>query len=567
MPNWKKVIISGSRAPLSDISASNLPNGTGTENLIAYDATSKGFVQISQGNLSGLADADWHIKNGTIVTSSLDVQTSGSLTVFGTGSFASGGIILEPHPTAELFIGGNITASGDISASGLLFLSASDAAGSEYLTVLIDTGSGRLYYTGSYGGGGGGDSEGGSGNGFPFTGKAEITGSLEIFSGSLTAMQTGSINGLNYVPIIEGGTYTPPTYPAPTIINKQMGFRFWGQFGGTNYQQSHTVDLGNNFTGNVTLKNMSMSGDFEGNSEYVQNVVIGGQTIINSWGGNISGTPLNINTEYVPVFDNDADVTTNANYPSGLQFENFGGGDATQISAVNGIIDITLQITPAIGNTGGGPNSGNPTFALVFEFSDPDAELVGGTFGKGVLTGDATQTIDAAHFINVPTGSFTPASGIRITLGTEAGATTGFGASNGQFINCYSTDGTQSDIIKVGTAYAGFNGVEWQWTSDKRLKENIVLSNQGLDIINNLKVKEFNFKNDKSKTPLVGFIAQELYEVIPQAVYKGGNDPKLDPWAIQPKALIPYLVNALQQQQKQIEDLQTQIDQLKTNTK
>ena len=61
----------------------------------------------------------------------------------------------------------NITSTGDIkvrnefgnygiSSSGLLFVSTSDATTNPYLTVLIDTSSGRLYYTGSYGGGSGG---------------------------------------------------------------------------------------------------------------------------------------------------------------------------------------------------------------------------------------------------------------------------------------------------------------------------------------------------------------------------------------------------------------------------
>jgi hypothetical protein len=50
----------------------------------------------------------------------------------------------------------NITSTGNISSSGLLFVSTSDATTNPYLTVLIDTSSGRLYYTGSYGGGSGG---------------------------------------------------------------------------------------------------------------------------------------------------------------------------------------------------------------------------------------------------------------------------------------------------------------------------------------------------------------------------------------------------------------------------
>lgn len=49
---------------------------------------------------------------------------------------------------------GNITASGNISASGFLFISMS-TTGSDLNTVMYDTTTGRLYYTGSYGGGGG----------------------------------------------------------------------------------------------------------------------------------------------------------------------------------------------------------------------------------------------------------------------------------------------------------------------------------------------------------------------------------------------------------------------------
>ena len=55
----------------------------------------------------------------------------------------------------------SITASSDISASGLLFAGLSeDTAGSYNNTVVYDTTTGQLYYTGSYGSGGGG---GGSG--------------------------------------------------------------------------------------------------------------------------------------------------------------------------------------------------------------------------------------------------------------------------------------------------------------------------------------------------------------------------------------------------------------------
>ena len=55
--------------------------------------------------------------------------------------------------TGDLKISSHITASENISSSGHLIASTSNAAGSPFLTVLVDTGSGQFYYTGSYGGG------------------------------------------------------------------------------------------------------------------------------------------------------------------------------------------------------------------------------------------------------------------------------------------------------------------------------------------------------------------------------------------------------------------------------
>jgi predicted nuclease with TOPRIM domain len=43
-----------------------------------------------------------------------------------------------------------------------------------------------------------------------------------------------------------------------------------------------------------------------------------------------------------------------------------------------------------------------------------------------------------------------------------------------------------------------------------------------------------------------GFIAQELHEVIPAAVKKGGENIKKDPWMIDYSKLTPFLVKAVQ---------------------
>ena len=73
----------------------------------------------------------------------------------------------------------------------------------------------------------------------------------------------------------------------------------------------------------------------------------------------------------------------------------------------------------------------------------------------------------------------------------------------------------------------------------------------------------FNYINDSSKTLQTGFIAQELYEVFPEVVSKGGDDVDQHPWAIDYSKLTPLLVKAVQEQQAQIEALKTEIEILK----
>jgi len=82
-------------------------------------------------------------------------QMTGSFRVSGSGPhyFTAGDVtesaklgINTPTPTYELDVVGGIRASAH------LFASTSNAAGQPYLTVMVDTGSGQFYYSGSYGG-------------------------------------------------------------------------------------------------------------------------------------------------------------------------------------------------------------------------------------------------------------------------------------------------------------------------------------------------------------------------------------------------------------------------------
>jgi hypothetical protein len=145
--------------------------------------------------------------------------------------------------------------SGSFTTSGSVFLKGLTSAAQSNV-VLIDTASGQLYTTASSALGGGG-----SGNGFPFTGTAQITGSL-IVTNTIQLDQSlidyssiaSSIVGNNNLYQIATGSYTAAftKYTVSNGANARAG-EFVTVWNGTtivNYDNS-TTDIGN--TSDVTF--------------------------------------------------------------------------------------------------------------------------------------------------------------------------------------------------------------------------------------------------------------------------------------------------------------------------
>ena len=128
-------------------------------------------------------------------------------------------------------------------------------------------------------------------------------------------------------------------------------------------------------------------------------------------------------------------------------------------------------------------------------------------------------------------------------------------------INFYIADADFSNY-----AYLAQNPTSWQFASDARLKENIADLDYGIEAIKQIKAKRFNFIGDSVST--IGFVAQELKEVIPEAV-SGEEIPYGEDDTPQEKAqkslgigketLIPVLVNALQEAIAKIESLEARL--------
>jgi len=128
--------------------------------------------------------------------------------------------------------------------------------------------------------------------------------------------------------------------------------------------------------------------------------------------------------------------------------------------------------------------------------------------------------------------------------------------------------------------------------SDKRLKKNIAPINNALSIINQINPKTYDYRWDENKfkkaglakTKQMGFIAQELEQVLPNLIKETKltlsmpeytklelqENPKLrkeeevtmDTKAINYTALIPLLTQAIKEQQEIIKNLETRIEKL-----
>ena len=143
-------------------------------------------------------------------------------------------------------------------------------------------------------------------------------------------------------------------------------------------------------------------------------------------------------------------------------------------------------------------------------------------------------------------------------------------------VNFYGSNNFYSDINMNnrdiygdgGNPRGGRNAVVW-WNqvgdgtvkyyidkaSDKRLKENIAPATiNAMDIINKLDMVEFDFIKDK-KHEEVGLIAQEVEEVIPNAISKNPENEE-DFLHIDYTAFIPYLIKAIQELNQKVERLE-----------
>jgi len=105
--------------------------------------------------------------------------------------------------------------------------------------------------------------------------------------------------------------------------------------------------------------------------------------------------------------------------------------------------------------------------------------------------------------------------------------------------------------LQVGNAGDGTTAVANAWNvfSDIRLKTNIKEIQDALGIVSKLRGIKFDW--EKSKERSIGFIAQEVEKTLPQVVFTDANGYK----SVDYSKITSVLVEAIKEQQKQIEEL------------
>ncbi|WBV54120.1 tail fiber domain-containing protein [Chryseobacterium gambrini] len=231
----------------------------------------------------------------------------------------------------------------------------------------------------------------------------------------------------------------------------------------------------------------------------------------------------------------------------------------------------------------GGLSLGNGSFGIDTSFADDNSYI---TFKDGVAPAFSEDFIgykdNTFHFRDNPGGADASQPNViawgKVGIGTQDfsqitdanglvianSGGTAIALRNGGDFDIYSPDNTQSAKILVDNASSNtltiasngksfnFNGTGGSVSSDIRLKQDIVKEENNLSKILQLNGYSYRFKknaNDPHKE--YGVIAQEVLKVLPEAVFTDKDGF----YSVSYSSLIPILINAIKEQQIQIDEL------------
>jgi hypothetical protein len=385
-----------------------------------------------------------------------------------------------------------------------------------------------------------------------FTNGVTITGSF-ISSGSISMLSTGSIiltGSLNTTGSVTLRGLTTSSQPFLVTINDSTGQLFYTSAVGLLASasqpslplNSYQFNNGGTFSGSSAL--IFSGGVVRGSGSFTG-------SFTGSFVGNLTGSAITLSTTR-SNWSTNGTVTAVVGQ---LAWRNYGNGHT--------IFDASAGVSPdgnAINNT----NSN-------IEWTATYPTLMGwngfGTYGVRVdssrvsnITGDAF----GSRFQFNSYGNWVPGTAGQASIVNsnesqyQALMIVGNNSAGGvRVVKLYDTLQVQGPITANGTIQAIGADVIAFASSDKNLKDNITPISNPIEKIQKIGGYEFDW-NDKQDTYEghdIGVIAQEIEEVLPELVTTRDNGYK----AVKYEKIVALLIEAIKDQQKQIEELKSKI--------
>lgn len=224
-----------------------------------------------------------------------------------------------------------------------------------------------------------------------------------------------------------------------------------------------------------------------------------------------------------------------------------------------GDADLNIRSTAASGvasiELGGNTNAvGSLSFLLrqggsseAFVWNRANGPLLFGTNG----TERAQITASGTVLIGKSTASYSIPGTVLTNDGTMSLIMGGADAST--MIGFY----RNSSGTAVGSISTTSTATTYNTTSDARLKENIVDAPSAGELLDQVKVRSYDWTSKPGAHVQHGFIAQELVEVVPSAVKQGDkSDDVWTVWGVDYSKLVPLLVKEIQELRERVKSLE-----------
>jgi len=301
------------------------------------------------------------------------------------------------------------------------------------------------------------------------------------------------------------------------------------------------------------------------NTSGADNVVVGMNALYsNTTGGNntaIGRAALNVNTasSNTAVGYNVLAGNTTGGQNVGVGGSHISTSGATLLANTTGSNNTAIGISALRENTTASNNTAVGYQALFANTSGYNNTAVGYQSLTLNTTGYLNTAIGYQAGDNITTGADNVCVGRKAIL---AAATD----NNAVVIGQSSTGkGTSTGYIGVSSGvYQGNNSSSWSTTSDQRLKKNIADNNDGLDKINSIRVRNFEYRIEDEITELpthcaikkegvqLGVIAQELQAVLPECVKQESTGVL----SVDTDNLTWYLINAVKELSARVQQLE-----------